>query len=199
MRLRLHVAALDLLRELDLLGGGQQRVAAGLAQEELEGVGGRLERRRRQRRGRGSGLLALAVVDELDPPLLEHPVHRVDLERRRARADRGSRPALRSARSRPALRPRRAAGALPSGRHCRSRRSVLPSSSGTSVYPPPRAIETRSRKKVEFVALVATPPPRRTSTLDNRRSVKLAEIRKSASQIAPFSFVPPLVGPRETG
>ena len=32
--------------------------------------------------GEGPASLALAVVDELDPPLLEHPVHGVDLERR---------------------------------------------------------------------------------------------------------------------
>ena len=37
--LRPLVAALDLLRELDLLGGGQQRVAPGLVEEELERVG----------------------------------------------------------------------------------------------------------------------------------------------------------------
>src|SRR3954447_1659667 len=38
--LRSHVAALDPLRELDLLRRGEQRVAAGLVQEELERVGG---------------------------------------------------------------------------------------------------------------------------------------------------------------
>ncbi len=36
------VAALDALGELDLLLGGQQLVAAGLVQEELERVGGRV-------------------------------------------------------------------------------------------------------------------------------------------------------------
>ena len=40
--LRLHVAALDLLRELHLLRCGQQRMAPGLAQEELQRVGRRL-------------------------------------------------------------------------------------------------------------------------------------------------------------
>src|SRR5207302_7628579 len=38
--LRLDVAALEALRELDLLRRGQERMAAGLAQEELERVGG---------------------------------------------------------------------------------------------------------------------------------------------------------------
>ena len=75
--LRLHVAALDFLGELDLLRGGQQRMAAGLAQEELQCVGRRLERRRR---GWGSRLGA-RVLDNVDPPLLEHPVDSVDLER----------------------------------------------------------------------------------------------------------------------
>ena len=77
--LRLHVAALDLLGELDLLRGGQQRMAPGLAQEELQCVGCRLERRRR---GWGSRLaVAARVLDNVDPPLLEHPIDSVDLER----------------------------------------------------------------------------------------------------------------------
>ena len=60
-------------------GGGQQRMAPGLAQEELQCVRRRLERRRR---GWGSRLaLATRVLDHVDPPLLEHPVDRVDLER----------------------------------------------------------------------------------------------------------------------
>ena len=43
MLLRLHVAALDPLRELDLLGGGQELVATGLAEEERRRVGRRLD------------------------------------------------------------------------------------------------------------------------------------------------------------
>jgi hypothetical protein len=72
--LGLHVAALDPLRQLDLLGRRQERVAAGLAQEELERVSGRLERRlqrrgRRRRRWRlGVGAL---VLGDLDRPLVE--------------------------------------------------------------------------------------------------------------------------------
>ena len=50
--LRLGIAALDALRQLDLLRRRQERVAAGLAQEELERVGRRLvdDRLRRRRR-----------------------------------------------------------------------------------------------------------------------------------------------------
>ena len=43
--LRAMVAALDALRELDLLGGGQQVDLADVLQEELQRVGGELERR----------------------------------------------------------------------------------------------------------------------------------------------------------
>ena len=68
--LRLLVAALDALRELDLLRGGEQLVAAGLVQEELQGVGG------------GDGEVAVhvrapdrvgtrAVVGQVDAALLE--------------------------------------------------------------------------------------------------------------------------------
>ena len=64
------VAALDPLGELDLLLGGQQRVAAGLVQEELERVGGR---GREVAVDEGRVVLAdvAAVVAELDPALLE--------------------------------------------------------------------------------------------------------------------------------
>src|SRR5881227_1320474 len=62
-----------------LLTAAQERVAAGLAQEELERVGRRLvgellhDRRRRR--------LALLLLGDLDPALVELPVERVDLER----------------------------------------------------------------------------------------------------------------------
>ena len=78
--LRLHVAALDLLGELDLLRRGQQRVPAGLAQEELQRVGGRLERRRRPEAGEGRGL-ALAR-----PRAARSPAPRTSGRRRRPRA-----------------------------------------------------------------------------------------------------------------
>src|SRR3712207_6914614 len=52
--LRAHVAALDPLRQLDLLSRGQQRMPAGLAQEQLERVRRRLEDRRDNRRDRKS-------------------------------------------------------------------------------------------------------------------------------------------------
>ena len=76
--LRLHVAALDPLGQLDLVRGGQERMPADLAQEELQGVGGRLQRLRS--RERGSGLL-VAPVDDLDAPLLQLLVQLLDLDR----------------------------------------------------------------------------------------------------------------------
>src|SRR5581483_743053 len=82
--LRAPVAALDRLRELDLLGRRQERVAAGLAEEELERVGGRLPRERgRGRRHRGRLDLGLLdrVHDHLDRALLELAEDGVDLER----------------------------------------------------------------------------------------------------------------------
>src|SRR3954453_14116510 len=65
-RLRRHLAALDALGELDLLRRRQQRVPAGIAQEELERVGGRLLGRDRLRRRwwrgrRGLSLLRLGL------------------------------------------------------------------------------------------------------------------------------------------
>ena len=53
--LRLQVAALDALRQLDLLRGGQQLVAAGLAQEQLERVRRRLDGGRERDDGLGAG------------------------------------------------------------------------------------------------------------------------------------------------
>ena len=53
--LRLHVAALDPLRELDLLRGGQQLVPARLAQEELQRIGRRLDGRGQRDDGLGVG------------------------------------------------------------------------------------------------------------------------------------------------
>jgi hypothetical protein len=80
--LRLPVAALDRLRELDLLGRRQQPVPPGLPQEELQRVGRRLpggleRRRRRLRRPVALG----RVGDDLDPARLELAVDRVRLER----------------------------------------------------------------------------------------------------------------------
>ena len=66
----LLVAALDPLRDLDLLGGGQQRIAAGLVQEELQ----RVRRRRRDMRVRVDDVLldrARAVVGQLDAVRVE--------------------------------------------------------------------------------------------------------------------------------
>ena len=79
-----RIAALDPLRERDLLGGGQQVVPPGLAQEELQRIGGRLGRdgdQDRRRLGSGFGL----GVDDLDPALVELACERVLLESRRAR------------------------------------------------------------------------------------------------------------------
>ena len=72
-----HVAALDLLGELDFLGRRQQRVPTGLAQEELQRIGRGLVDLRLRWRLRG-----LFVVDEVDSALLELPLERFGLERR---------------------------------------------------------------------------------------------------------------------
>ena len=83
--LRGSVAALDPLRQLDLLRRRQQLVPAGLAQEELQRVGRRLERLRRRRRrllGRRLGLgLALRLDEQLDPAPVELLIDGVGLER----------------------------------------------------------------------------------------------------------------------
>ena len=71
-----HVAALDLLGELDLLRRRQQRMPAGFAEEELERVGRRLVRERHGLGGRFGELL-----DHVDPALLELAVERVGLDR----------------------------------------------------------------------------------------------------------------------
>ena len=76
--LGLHVSLLDLLRQLDLLGGGQEREPAGFVQEELQRVG---------RRGREVAVdvrgvrrrRAAAVVGEADPALLDLRVERLEL------------------------------------------------------------------------------------------------------------------------
>ena len=78
--LRLHVAALDPLGELDLLGCGQERVPAGLAQEELERVGRRLVGDLRRRLRRLLGLLGLwGLLDDVDAALLELALERLAL------------------------------------------------------------------------------------------------------------------------
>src|SRR5262249_22697347 len=73
--------------QLDLLGGGQERVPAGLAQEELQRVGRRLPRELQRLRlrlgGRRRGRLAVLVdvVDDVDLTRLELAVDGVRLER----------------------------------------------------------------------------------------------------------------------
>ena len=80
-----RVVGLDPLRELDLLGGGQQRMATGLAQEELQRVGGRLPgdlQRLRRRLRLGDRLAVLVdVQDHVDRAGLELAVDGVGLER----------------------------------------------------------------------------------------------------------------------
>jgi hypothetical protein len=76
--LRLLVPALDPLGQLDLLGRRQQRVAPGLVQEELQGVG----RGRREvpvHVGAVGRLLAPAVVTDLQVALLRGGVERLEL------------------------------------------------------------------------------------------------------------------------
>ncbi len=76
--LRLHVAALDALGELDLLGGGQELMPPGLSQEELERV-----RRRLDGSGECDDRLGVGrLLDDLDRPLVELPHQRVLLELR---------------------------------------------------------------------------------------------------------------------
>src|SRR5207245_7304202 len=72
VRLRAHVAALDALRELDLLRRCQQRVTPCLPQEELQGVGRRLVGR--LERGKRWLLLLLSLLlldDDVASPSLE--------------------------------------------------------------------------------------------------------------------------------
>jgi hypothetical protein len=78
--LRAHVPALDLLGELDLLGGGQQRMASRLAEEELERVRRRLVRDLERGRRGLLLLLFLWLLGNLDPPSLELVEQRVRLE-----------------------------------------------------------------------------------------------------------------------
>ena len=76
--LRDEVAALDPLRERHLLRRRQQRVAPGLAQEQLQRVGRRLG----GRDGEWGRLGRARRVDHLDSPLVELAQERVVLERR---------------------------------------------------------------------------------------------------------------------
>ena len=76
--LRGRVAALDALGQLDLLGRRQQRVPAGLVQEQLQGVGGRLREIAVDVRGVVVGLPA-AVVGQRDVPFLELGVDPLEL------------------------------------------------------------------------------------------------------------------------
>ena len=75
--LRLGVAALDELGQLDLLLLGQQRPAAGLVEEELE----RVRRRHGETAVHVGALLLLAatVVADVDPPLVEPLVQPAEL------------------------------------------------------------------------------------------------------------------------
>src|SRR5262249_59056399 len=79
--LRLHVAALDLLRELDLLRRGEESVSARLAQEELQRIGRRLVGRLERGRGRLLLLFLLRLLDDVDSPAVELGEERVRLER----------------------------------------------------------------------------------------------------------------------
>ena len=76
--LRIHVAALDALGELDLLCGGQELVPARLAQEELQRVGGRLDGRSERDDGLGAG----GSLDDVDRAAVELAQERVLLELR---------------------------------------------------------------------------------------------------------------------
>ena len=76
--LRVHVAALDPFRELDLLGRGQQLVPARLAEEQLQRVGRRLDGSRQRDDGLGVGWL----LDDLDRALIELAQNGVLLELR---------------------------------------------------------------------------------------------------------------------
>ena len=76
--LRLHVAALDALCELDLLCGRQELVPARLAQEELQRVGGRLDGRGERDDGLGAG----GSLDDVDRAAVELAQKRVLLELR---------------------------------------------------------------------------------------------------------------------
>src|SRR5215207_951337 len=90
--LGVELAALDLLREVDLLGGGEQPDFADVLEEELQGVGGhvRLQVERRLLALAtalaigplvlGGGLLSrVEVLDQLDTRLLEVPVEVLDV------------------------------------------------------------------------------------------------------------------------
>src|SRR5207247_2876111 len=74
--LRLLVAALDALCELDLLRGRQQRVPPGLAQEELERI-----RRRLDGSGKKRGRPLPIVLADVEPTRLELANDPVDLDR----------------------------------------------------------------------------------------------------------------------
>jgi hypothetical protein len=81
--LRRHVAPLDPLRELDLLGGCEKGMATDLAQEKLQRVGRRLDpvvevARRRRRLPDG---LFRGRLDDLDPALLELALDDLDVGR----------------------------------------------------------------------------------------------------------------------
>ena len=81
------VAALDPLRELDLLRGGQQRHLADVLQEELQRVGRDL-RLGSPTPARAPLLGLLGRADDLDLRLVERRVELVELRRRRGRARR---------------------------------------------------------------------------------------------------------------
>ena len=76
--LRIHVAALDPFRELDLLRRGKQLVPARLAEEQLQRVGGRLDGSRQRDDCLGVGRL----LDDLDRTLVELAQNGVLLELR---------------------------------------------------------------------------------------------------------------------
>ena len=111
LALRVHVAALDPLRQLDLLRGGQQLHLADVLQEELQRVG-------RDLTDRCDRLVVLLDVasDDVDVHLLERAVEVVD----RARVDRRGRPARRRSRRRSPCRPARPTRSTPSPRPSRA-------------------------------------------------------------------------------
>src|SRR2546427_4452821 len=80
--LRDRVAALDRLRERDLLGGVQQLVAADVGEEELQRVGGAADLGGLDRRGLGLLLLGLGRgrLPDLEPDALELARDLLDLD-----------------------------------------------------------------------------------------------------------------------
>ena len=77
--LGLHVPALDPLGELDLVRGGEERMAPDLAQKELEGIRRGLEDLRGPRRRRRLPRWLLDDLDDLDIALFELAMDELDV------------------------------------------------------------------------------------------------------------------------